>query len=101
MLHPSWGIGLANFFSRKSRKKTGSSDEVFLGEEKEWLIIFCRQVLQKEHYDYFIFGHRHLPLDIKLNDKSHYINLGDWIKYFTYAEFDGQETQLKKTDQLN
>ncbi len=96
MLHPSWGIGLANFFSRKSRKKTGKKDEVFLGEENEWLIIFSRQILAKEHYDYFIFGHRHLPLDIKLTDKSRYINLGDWIQYFTYAEFDGKEIQLKK-----
>ncbi|CAA9471502.1 MAG: UDP-2,3-diacylglucosamine diphosphatase [uncultured Segetibacter sp.] len=97
-LHPYIGIGLANFFSRSSRKKTGSSDEAFLGEEKEWLIIFSRQVLAKEHYDYFIFGHRHLPMDIKLTDHSHYINLGDWIKYFTYAEFDGYKTQLKKLD---
>jgi UDP-2,3-diacylglucosamine hydrolase len=96
MLHPGWGIGLANFFSRKSRNKTGASDEVFLGEEKEWLVIFSKEVLAKEHYDYFIFGHRHLPLDIKLSERSRYINLGDWIKYFTYAEFDGKQTQLKK-----
>ncbi len=95
LLHPSWGIGLANYFSRKSRKKTGKQDEVFLGEDKEWLIIFSRGILAKEHYDYFIFGHRHLPLDLKLTDKSRYINLGDWITYFTYAEFDGQSVQLK------
>ena len=98
LLHPSWGIGLANFFSRKSRKKTGKSDEVFLGEDKEWLIIFSKEVLAKEHIDYFIFGHRHLPMDVKLSDKSHYINLGDWINYFTYAVFDGQETRLKKLE---
>lgn len=95
LLHPSWGIGLANFFSRSSRKKTGKKDEIFLGEENEWLVIFSRQILAKEHYDYFIFGHRHLPMDIKLTDRSHYINLGDWINHFTYAEFNGQETQLK------
>ena len=95
MLHPSWGIGLANFFSKKSRKKTGTADEIFLGEDKEWLIIFSRQILAKEHFDYFIFGHRHLPLDIKLSNNSQYINLGDWIKYFTYAEFDGQSVELK------
>ncbi|MGI8636956.1 MAG: UDP-2,3-diacylglucosamine diphosphatase [Segetibacter sp.] len=100
MLHPSWGIGLANFFSRKSRKKTGTADEIFLGEDKEWLIIFSKQILAKEHFDYFVFGHRHLPLDIKLSNNSRYINLGDWIKYFTYAEFDGQITQLKKLDWL-
>jgi len=100
MLHPSWGIGLANYFSRKSRQKTGSSDEVFLGEEKEWLIIFSRQMLAKEDFDYFIYGHRHLPMELPLGSNSHYINLGDWIKYFTYAEFDGQQTVLKKLDHL-
>ena len=98
ILHPSWGIGLANFFSRASRKKTGNKDKKFLGEENEWLIIFSRQVLAKEHYDYFIFGHRHLPVDIKLADHSHYINLGDWIDHFTYAEFNGHKTELKKFD---
>ena len=95
LLHPAIGIGLANFFSRASRKKTGSSDEVFMGEENEWLIIFSRQILAKEHIDYFIFGHRHLPMDIQLTDHSHYINLGDWIRYFTYAVFDGSMTTLK------
>lgn len=98
LLHPSWGIGLANFFSRLSRKKTGYKDDIFLGEENEWLVIFSRQVLAKEHYDYFIFGHRHLPITIKLTDHSHYINLGDWINHYTFAEFNGYETKLKKLD---
>ncbi len=94
--HPSIGIGVANYFSRKSRAKTGNSDEIFLGEDKEWLIVYCKEVLQKEHFDYFIFGHRHLPLTIQLNGKSQYINLGDWIRNFTYAEFDGNTLELKK-----
>ena len=94
--HPSIGIGVANYFSKKSRAKTGNSDEIFLGEGKEWLIIYCKEVLQKEHFDYFIFGHRHLPLTIQLNEKSQYINLGDWIRNFTYAEFDGNTLELKK-----
>lgn len=94
--HPSIGIGVANYFSRKSRAKTGNSDEIFLGEDKEWLIIYCREILQKEYFDYFIFGHRHLPLTIQLNGKSKYINLGDWIRNFTYAEFDGNTLELKK-----
>jgi len=96
LIHPSWGIGLANYFSRKSRVKTGTSDEIFLGEDGEWLIIFCRQTLAKEHFDYFIFGHRHLPMDHRLSDKSRYINLGDWIRNFTYATFDGKDVELKK-----
>lgn len=98
-LHPSTGIKLANYFSRRSRIRTGTSDSIFLGEDKEWLIIFCRQMLAKEHFDYFIFGHRHFPLDYKLNENSHYINLGDWITQFTYAEFNGETVALKKWEQ--
>lgn len=95
-LHPTWGIGLANYFSRKSREKTGSSDEVFLGEENEWLVIYCKEVLQQVQYDYFVFGHRHLPLNIALPRNSRYFNLGDWIRNFTYASFDGTDVQLHK-----
>lgn len=95
-LHPTIGIGLANYFSRRSRLKTGTADEHFLGEDNEWLIIFSREVLAKEHFDYFIFGHRHYPIDYKLNEQSHYINLGDWIRTFTYATFDGNTVELKE-----
>lgn len=95
ILPPRIGIGLADFFSQKSRAKTGATNEIFLGEEKEWLVIYCKEMLQKKHYDYFIFGHRHLPLNIKLSPKSSYINLGDWIKYFTYAVFDGEKITLE------
>ena len=94
-LHPAAGIGLADYMSRKSRATTGKTDEVFLGESKEWLIIFSKQMLKTKHYDYFIFGHRHFPLDYKLSDTSRYINLGDWIKYNSYAVFDGITTELK------
>lgn len=93
-MHPSWGIGLANYFSRKSRAATGSADQRFLGEDKEWLIVYCRDVLKKKHYDYFLFGHRHLPLEISLNGESTYINTGDWIKYDSYACFDGKKVSL-------
>ena len=95
ILPPVIGIGLANYFSRTSRAKTGNSDEIFESEDKEWLVSYCKDVLKKEHYDYFIFGHRHLPLDIQLNENSKYINLGDWIKYFSYAELDEGQLQLK------
>ena len=92
--HPRTGIGLANYFSRKSRAATGINDETFLGESKEWLIIHAKQVLETEHFDYFIFGHRHLPIDFALNPNSRYINLGDWITYFSYALFDGSDLKL-------
>ena len=96
LLHPFLGIKIANYFSRKSRAKTGSSDEVFLGEANEWLVQYCKRKLNHEHFDYFVFGHRHLPLNITLNKESTYINLGDWITHFTYAVFDGHQFELKK-----
>lgn len=95
IMHPGFGIGVANYFSTKSRASVGKTDEQFLGEDKEWLIIFSREILKTKHFDYFIFGHRHLPIDFKLNDATHYINLGDWIKYNSYAVFDGEMVELK------
>lgn len=94
-IHPNLGMGIANYWSKKSRKVNAEHDEKFLGEENEWLAIFAKDYLKKEHIDYFIFGHRHLPLEIKLNDQSTYINLGEWIKYNSYAVFDGNELKLK------
>jgi UDP-2,3-diacylglucosamine hydrolase len=95
MLHPSTGIGIADYFSRKSRATAGKKDEQFLGEEKEWLIVFAKETLKKQHIDFFIFGHRHLPIVHQLNGKSVYINLGDWIKYNSYAIFENGAVGLK------
>jgi UDP-2,3-diacylglucosamine hydrolase len=75
---------------------TGTADEIFLGEEKEWLVVYCKEQLKQNHFDYFVFGHRHLPIDFTLNEKSRYVNLGDWIKYNSYAVFDGITLHLKR-----
>ena len=95
ILPPYFGLGIANYFSKKSRELALQKVEVFLGEENEWLIIYCKEVLQKEQYDYFIFGHRHFPIDFTLNENSRYINLGEWINYDSYAVFNGETTELK------
>jgi UDP-2,3-diacylglucosamine hydrolase len=95
VLPPVAGMGLANYLSRRSRAQTGATEEVFLGEEKEWLITYCKTTLKQKNIDFFVFGHRHLPIDYRLSGNSRYINLGDWITYFTYAVFDGENLQLK------
>ena len=95
-LHPDAGIKLANYFSAKSRAKTGTADEVFLGEDKEWLIVYTKEQAKKMNVDYFIFGHRHFAIDFDINEKTKYINLGDWIRLNTYAVFDGNNLQLLK-----
>lgn len=96
IMHPGLGIRIANYFSRRSRKKSGKESDKFLGEEKEWQIIYAKEMLSKKHVDYFIFGHRHFPLDIPLDNGSRYINLGDWISNFSYGVFDGETFQLKQ-----
>jgi UDP-2,3-diacylglucosamine hydrolase len=93
-LHPNFGIGLANFLSRKSRVSTGQADATFYGEDKEMLIQFCKSKLSEKHFDYFVFGHRHLPIEFELSANSKYINIGDWITYFSYAVFDGEKLEL-------
>jgi UDP-2,3-diacylglucosamine hydrolase len=94
VLPPIAGIGLANFLSRRSRAQ-GNGHNGFLGEKKEWLIIYCKDVLKEKNIDFFVFGHRHLGIDYRLNENSRYINLGDWIEYYTYAVFDGDNMQLR------
>jgi len=96
-LHPNFAFAIANYWSGKSRVET--EDLKFLGEEKENQIIFAKEQLKSVHYDYFIFGHRHIPNDIKLSENSRYINLGDWIINDSYAVFDGNELQLKRYNQ--
>lgn len=94
-IHPNLGIGIANYSSRSSRASTGTSDENFLGIENEWLAIYCQEQNQLQERDYYVFGHRHLPLSIEIDPAARYVNLGDWIKYNTYGVFDGQHMTLK------
>lgn len=95
-LHPNFAIGLGLFFSRRSRLGRGDSDYEYKGEDKERLLVYAKAILQKKHYDLFIFGHRHFPLDMKIGENSRYINLGDWITHFSYAELDGTRFALKQ-----
>lgn len=94
-LHPDIGVRLAKHLSVKNKLISGDEDAIFLGEEKEWLAQYAKRKLTQEHFDYFVFGHRHLPMKIKLNEQSTYINTGDWISHYTYAKFDGKDLELK------
>lgn len=94
-MHPDLGVRVAQYFSVKNRMISGDEDVRFLGEDKEWLVQYAKKKLEHEHFDFFVFGHRHLPLDISLSQDSRYINLGDWIGYFSYGVFDGKDLQLE------
>ena len=95
-LHPDIGVRLAQYLSTKNKLISGDEDIKFLGIENEWLAQYAKRKLESTHYDYFLFGHRHLPMEIPIGENSTYINTGDWITHFTYAVFDGEKLELKK-----
>lgn len=94
-LHPGFGMWIGKKWSRNNRLISGDDQESFLGEEKEWLIQYSKEILKTEHIDYFIFGHRHIVLNHPLGNNSFYINLGDWIKFNSYAVFNGETLEVK------
>lgn len=98
-LHPDIGLRMGLFFSRRSRIANVAReqrDDYKLEIEKEMLYIFSKETLEKNpEIDYFVFGHRHVPIDMALNDKTRLVLLGDWVTNFTYAKFDGNQLLLE------
>lgn len=93
--HPNIGITIANWFSNRSKQQTFSEDQVYLGDDKEYLMLYAKdQLLRDAAINYFILGHRHFPFDKKVG-AAHVINLGDWMRYNTYVVFDGETVELK------
>ncbi|MBN2484658.1 MAG: UDP-2,3-diacylglucosamine diphosphatase [Bacteroidales bacterium] len=94
-LHPNFSMWLGKSWSKNSRYSKGIVAEGFSGE-KEQQVIAAREILKHQYFDYFIFGHRHIPWDLKLDGNARIINLGDWIYSFTYAVFDGKTLSLEQ-----
>jgi UDP-2,3-diacylglucosamine hydrolase len=95
-LHPNFASAWGRSWSKHSRLSKGIHGEKFKGEKNEGLFIFADSMLKNEKFDYFIFGHRHLMEDRPIGENSRFINLGDWINYYSYGIFDGKEFVLKQ-----
>jgi UDP-2,3-diacylglucosamine hydrolase len=95
-LHPDIGVRLAQYLSVRNRLISGDDNVQFQGAENEWLAQYCHRKREKKPFDFFLFGHRHLPLEIPIGQHALYVNTGDWIHHFTYAVFDGQKLTLEK-----
>lgn len=95
VLHPNLALRLGYAWANHSWRSHVIKDDVyhFEGKDKEILYAFCQEMEKKQHHDFYIFGHRHLCLDLEINQSSRYINLGDWVKLNSYAVFDGKELQ--------
>ena len=92
--YPWFGIPLGNFFSRKNKILSGNNIK-FKSKENEILYHFCKKKLNIKHYDFFVFGHRHLPLKIELGNNSYYFNTGDWINHYSFLHFKDDSLELK------
>lgn len=93
-LHPNFAVALAQKWSKTSRlskKLHGPEFDV----EKEGMFHFASSLVEKEHFDYIVLGHRHRLVNVPVKDKARFILLGDWIKTFSYGVFDGNTFELK------
>jgi UDP-2,3-diacylglucosamine hydrolase len=93
-LHPNIGMWIANYWSSQSRLATAGKEDESHGEN-EWIFQYCREMEQSKHHDLYIFGHRHLPLEMQISDSSKYYNLGEWVFQTTFLEYDGTKASLK------
>jgi len=92
-LHPRWGIAYGKNWSKRSRKRHGMVTP-YTGLEREFIYQYAQKSLAAKHCDFFIFGHRHLALEIRMEGNSRYINIGEWLENQTYAVFDGENVTL-------
>ena len=100
-IHPNLGMGIANYWSSKSRlanyKKEGSQQVEF---EEAWVKTFYKELqFLYGSFDYVIIGHSHFPITVGLDDGANYFNLGEWVNYTSYAVFDGKKVFLLNFDE--
>ena len=95
-MHPRLGIKLAGAWS-DSRKSNDSllKSKQFYGEEKEWILQHCIAIEKTQHHDYYVFGHRHLEMEIPFGNST-YINLGEWMSGAQFGIFENGGVKLVK-----
>lgn len=99
LLPSAWTFPIAHRWSDSNKRKHARKDSLhYLGDDREGIVIYCRQRLEKEHFDYCVFGHRHTPLSMKLNDSCTYVNTGDWLNNRNYAVYSPDQDTLQLFD---
>lgn len=96
-IHPRWGMEFGLSWAKQSRLKHEAEDPPqYLGENKEHLVLFAKDYLRTHpNVNFFLFGHRHIELDLMLSRTTRILILGDWITHFTYAVFDGEQLWME------
>lgn len=97
VLHPNLGMYLGNLWAKHSWQKHNKEDRPkdFISHENERLVEYAKKIEAEKHHDYYIFGHIHNAIEVKIAQNSTYFNLGDWIVFNSYVVFDGEKAELK------
>jgi UDP-2,3-diacylglucosamine hydrolase len=97
-IHPRWGMWMGLTWAKHSRlKRSDGKEPPYMGEDKEYLVRYTKEYMKThDNIDYFIYGHRHIELDLMLSRKTRMMIIGDWIWQFTYAVFDGEHMFLEE-----
>nr|WP_314754782.1 UDP-2,3-diacylglucosamine diphosphatase [uncultured Prevotella sp.] len=100
-IHPRWGMALGLNWAKHSRlKRPNGKEPPYMGEDREFLVLFTKEYMKTHrNIDYFIYGHRHIELDITLERKARVMILGDWIWQFTYVVFDGEHIFMEQYEE--
>lgn len=100
-IHPRWGMALGLNWAKHSRlKRANGKEPPYMGEDREFLVLFTKEYMKTHrNIDYFIYGHRHIELDITLERKARVMILGDWIWQFTYVVFDGEHIFMEQYEE--
>jgi len=93
-MHPNFAFHLAHQWSKSSRL-SGKDQKKEFKVKNESMYKFAQNFLEKEWIDYFIFGHRHRMANVEIKNGSRFVLLGDWITYFSYGVFDGDNMELR------
>lgn len=94
-LHPNFALWLAHSWANHRRADELKPPKPFLGQDKEYLMLHAKEMLMHQHFDFMIYGHRHIPMTALLNEKTLYVNLGDWLSNNSYAVFNGEKLELR------
>ncbi|MBC7409401.1 MAG: UDP-2,3-diacylglucosamine diphosphatase [Arcicella sp.] len=99
-IHPHAGMTLATWWSGSRKDEERINEELKFRGDGEWLWSFAKEQEALKHHDFYIFGHRHLLLDLPVSENSRYINLGQWAyddeNSYHFAVYDGVELIVKK-----
>lgn len=98
-IHPNFSLGFGHMWSMSRKKKHHYQAPPFIKKENEYIWHYCVAEEKKEHHDFYLFGHRHIPMKLEVGDQAHYINIGEWLWSCTYGVCDGNTVELLKFEE--